>query len=139
MMLVGVAWIVICGALIGTASMLLYARLSPQQEVAKLNARIKAARADLADADQCDMGEVWLKTVKAISLSLNQFRLILLPTLAAALLIIVLAWYVDTGRGLSRLALYPSWLPTWLCSEQVAFWIPLVIAALATKWIYAIK
>ena len=134
-----IAGVAICGALVGALSMLLYARLSPQARVAQLSAQIAQARSALNQAGDCDMRTVWSMTMHALGLSIQQIRLILVPTLCAAMLVLGVAWFVDLMFDLSHICIMPARQPSWLFSGHTAFWVPLTVVAVAVKWKFAIK
>ena len=131
--------VILAGASIGAMSMLLYGKLSPQGRVAQLSVQIAEARAALSSYDEVDARVLWSKAKHAIGLSLEQIKLILLPTLCAALPVLGFAWLVDNSLDLSSITLAPGWQPDWLFSGHVAFWLPLTLAAVAVKWKYEIK
>lgn len=118
--------------------MLLYGKLSPQARVAALSTEIKATQSALIQLDDSDLGAVWKLARHAMGLSLQQIRLILIPTLCAGLAVLGVAWLVDTTLTASQ-NFASDWIPAWLTAGQVAFWIPLTLSAVIAKWRFKIK
>lgn len=134
-----IAGIALLGAITGVASMLLYARLSPQSRIAELSTHASDARMALNRFDGDDLGQVLTLTRSAVRLSLRQVGLVLVPTILAGAFAVGSAWLVNANVHLSQLHSGPPWAPAWLRAEDVAFWIPLSVTAMGTKWILKIK
>jgi len=80
------AWarISIWALVLGAVTMLLYARLSPQERIAEVKRELEEARRDLQNYTGSDFGPLVDKATRALSLALRQLRIMFLPTLVAA-------------------------------------------------------
>jgi hypothetical protein len=132
------ALVAVVGMLVGAASMLVYWWLSPQSLLAEVSARAAEARLDLQRFDGTDVGVVWSMTKRALRLSIRQIALAILPTAAAIIPVIALAWLMDDwfdppgGPG-SPIG------PAWLAPGHAAFWTSLCVSALLVKLRFKIK
>ena len=129
----------ISGAVIGALSMLLYARVSPQIRVAQLRAELVKAQSALKGYDDSDVRVVWDMTRHALSLSLQQLRLIVVPTICTVLFVLSAAWLVDVAFDYSDLCWADSLRPAWLFSGHTVFWVPLTVVAIVVKWKHSIR
>ncbi|WP_425397285.1 hypothetical protein [Aeoliella sp.] len=127
------------GCVTGLLAMLLYGKLSPQAQVAALSSEIKATQSALIQLDDSDLGAVWRLASRAVGLSLRQIKLILIPTLCAGLVVLGVAWLIDSTLDATQSSFQANWLPSWLNSGHVAFWVPLTVSALIAKWRFKIK
>ena len=123
----------ICGILTGVLTMLLYARVSPQERLLLLTERVTAARAELNRFDGADGQMVWTLARRALLLSLQQVGLTFFPTLVAMIPVLLVAACLEHGLRLSEWTLW-NFGPTWLATGYTAFWLPLGVTALIVKW-----
>ena len=125
--------VAICGVLTGVLTMLLYARVSPQERLLLLTQRVTAARAELNRFDGGDGQMVWTLARRALLLSLQQVGLTFFPTLVAMIPVLLVAAGLEHGLRLSEWTLW-NFGPTWLATGYTAFWLPLGVTALIVKW-----
>jgi hypothetical protein len=129
----------VLGGLTGISSILLYAKVSPQSRLADLGKQASEARLALNRFDGEDLREVLSLSWHAVKLSLRQMGLILGPTLLAGAVVLGVAWLAEFAFPLSQVRFGPSYLPAWLCGGYAAFWIPLTVGAVGSKWLLKIK
>ena len=88
-------WLRIClyGAVAGAGAMLLYGRLSPQERLEGIQRALADARARMHAYDGDEVKEIGKLVKASLGLSFKQIRLVLLPTLLAALpVLLAIAW-----------------------------------------------
>lgn len=87
------ARISVWGLVLGALTMVLYGWLSPQERIAEVKEKLEEARRDMQEYTGTDFGPVLEKAQKSLRLSFRQLRIMLGPTLIAAIPIIaVLIW-----------------------------------------------
>jgi hypothetical protein len=125
--------VAVCGLLTGALTMLLYARVSPQERLSVLSQRVTAARSELNQFDGADGQVMWNLARRALLLSLQQVSLTFVPTLLAMVPVLVIAACLEHWLRLSEWALWNCG-PPWLATGYTAFWLPLCVTALIVKW-----
>lgn len=82
---------------VGVATMWLYGALSDQEELEALESEVAEAREAMRTYDGTDFEEMKRRTTRALGLSMQQLRLIAVPTLLAGLPVVgVLVWMEGT-------------------------------------------
>jgi hypothetical protein len=118
-------WGLACGA----AAMGLYALVSPQRRLAELSSQARAARAAVRAYDGAFSGALPLLS-RQISLSLRHTGLTLLPTLAAALPVLLAATGLAARFGDTPLL---GGTPRWLGGWEAPFLLGAFASSLAMK------
>jgi uncharacterized membrane protein (DUF106 family) len=124
----------LAGAITGVLSMLIYARLSPQQDLAVLKDKGKQARRELNAYEGTDMAEVWRLTRQSMSLGLQQMRCVLVPTVVAGIPILIIMMLIEPQVE-DVLNFGPGWMRAW----YVVFIGTLSISAFAVKLLFDIE
>lgn len=106
--------IVIWGTVTGAITMGIYGLISPQEKIGEAAEKSAAARREMAGYDGTDMSIVWELSQKSLKAALRQFALVLLPTLVAAIPVLLVimgleAVYTDT----LMVPFGPEWFQSW--------------------------
>lgn len=122
------------GAVTGVLAMLIYARLSPQEDVAALKEQAREARRELNAYEGTDMSEVWKLTRRSLAIGLEQVRRVLVPTIVAGIPILIIMVLIEPQVE-DVLHFGPSWIRAW----YVVFIATLSVSALAVKILFDIE
>ena len=121
--------VVVWGALSGIASMLLYARTSPQERLRGLREQTAALQKQLATYDGDFSGAMALSR-QNLALSFQRFGWALGPSLLAGAPVILML--VGLHGAFAQQTVIP-WGPAWVGSWITTFLVATTVAALATK------
>lgn len=87
------ARISVWGLVLGAVTMLLYGWLSPQERIAEVKEKVEEARREMQEYTGKEFAPMWEKIKRTFRLTFRQLRIMLGPTLIAALpVILVLIW-----------------------------------------------
>ncbi len=126
----------LAGLVAGAATMLLFKRLSPQEELKALKVDAARARKKMQSYDGDDFSVMWGLTKKSLAAQFTQLRVMFVPTMISALPIIVLMAVFETLlEGVTVLAVGPDWLHSW----HAPFLVALTISAVAVKIAFRIE
>jgi uncharacterized membrane protein (DUF106 family) len=127
--------VLLWGTVTGAITMGIYGLISPQEKIGEAAKRSNDARREMRQYDGTDMSVVWELSRKSLKLSLRQFGLVLLPTLIAAIPVLVVITgletvYLDT----LMIPFGPEWFQSW----YTVLLIGLSIGAVVVKVVFKI-
>jgi hypothetical protein len=124
------------GVIAATVSMWVYWRWSPQEELCRLNVRAAEARTALYQFDGLELGTALQLTRQSVTLCLRQLRLMIGPSLLAAVPILGLAWlapWTEVARSNAVTSLPANHVPL------IGFWCSLCASTVFLRFHFKIR
>lgn len=126
--------VVVCAAIAGIVSMLVYRCTSPQQRLKQLESEAVAARRALDDLDG-SFADAWPLMRRSLGLALARLRLVLVPSILAGLPVLLPMALMEHRLTAPLISIGPAWMQ----AGWIAFLAVTTVAALSTKIALRIK
>jgi hypothetical protein len=128
------ARVALYGLIVGAAAMLIYRWISPQKKLRELKQEMADARRAMRGYNGTDAREMLRLSGRAIAPAFRQLLLVLVPTIIAAVPVVLVVWWLAATRS-QVWSVGPSWMHTW----HTPFMLAVTVAALGLKFALKIQ
>lgn len=106
--------VLLWGTVLGAVAMGLYGLVSPQEKIGEAAEASAEARREMRQYDGTELSVVWELSRASLKLSLRQFGLVLLPTLVAAVPVLLVIMGLETVYAETLMIPFgPEWFRSW--------------------------